>query len=161
LFCKQAILLALWCIGRQLGPREERFFERKNLRRLGFDLASRGKEFLLELSVCGLCVLASEAFWEKRGDGKIAYLVRRHIKVNLGGTRWARLVPAVLVDCLAREDKVRELLDARVEISHRLALVKLLKSSVNWASGGDIENLPRVRRGGGSSLVLPLPSLSL
>jgi hypothetical protein len=101
LFPKQAILLALGCIGRQLGPREERFFERENLRRLGFDLASRGKEFLLELSVCGLCVSASEPFWEKE---RIAYLVRRHIKVNLGGTRWARLVPAVLINCLARED---------------------------------------------------------
>jgi hypothetical protein len=66
----------------------------------------------------------------ERGDGKIAYLVRRHIKVNLGGTRWARLVPAILVNCLAREDKVRELLDARVEIVHRLALVKLLRSPV-------------------------------
>jgi hypothetical protein len=101
------------------------------------------------------------AFLGKRGEGKIAYLVRCHIKVNLGGTRWARLVPAVLVNCLAREDKVRELLDARVEIAHRLALVKLLRSPVSWASGGDIENLPRVRRGGGSSLVPPLPSLSL
>ena len=159
MFCKQAILLALWCIGRQLGPREERFFERKNLRRLGFDLASRGKKFLLELSVCGSRVLASKSFWEKE-DGKITYLVRRHIKVNLGGTRWARLVPVVRVNCLAREDKFRELLDARVEISHRLALVKLLRT-VNWASGGDIGNLPRVRTGGGSSLVPPLPSLSL
>ena len=63
--------------------------------------------------------------------GKIAYLVRRHIKVNLGGTRWARLVPAVLVNCLAREDEVCELLDARVEITHRLALVKLLRNPVN------------------------------
>jgi hypothetical protein len=70
LFSKQAILLALWCIGRQLGPREERFFERKNLRRLGFDLASRGKEFLLELSVCGSCVSALEPFWEKEGKGR-------------------------------------------------------------------------------------------
>lgn len=71
------------------------------------------------------------------GDGRIAYLVRRHIKVDLGGTRWARLVPTVLVNCLAREDEVRELLDARIEVSHRLALVKLLRSPVNWASGGD------------------------
>jgi hypothetical protein len=63
--------------------------------------------------------------------GRIAYLVRRHIKVNLGGTRWARLVPAVLVNCLAREDEVCELLDARVEITHRLALVKLLRNPVN------------------------------
>jgi hypothetical protein len=63
--------------------------------------------------------------------GRIAYLVRRHIKVNLGGTRWARLVPAVLVNCLAGENKVRELLDARVEIAHRLALVKLLRNPVN------------------------------
>ena len=54
------------------------------------------------------------AFLGERGDVKIAYLVRRHIKVNLGGARWARLVPAVLVNCLAREDKVRQLLDARV-----------------------------------------------
>lgn len=106
----------------------------KNLCCLGFDLASRGKEFLLELSIWGLCILASEPFWEKRGDGKITYLVRCHIKVNLRGTRWARLVPTVLVNCLAREDKVHELLDVRVEISHRLALVKLLQSPVNWAS---------------------------
>jgi hypothetical protein len=62
LFCKQTILLVLWCIGRQLGPREKRCFERKNLRRLGFDLASRGKEFLLELSVCDSCVSALEPF---------------------------------------------------------------------------------------------------
>ena len=68
---------------------------------------------------------------EKGGDGKIAYLVRRHIKVDLRGTRWTRLVPAVLINRLAREDKVRELLDARVEISHRLALVKLLRTPVN------------------------------
>ena len=96
----------------------------------------------MELSVCGgLCVLASKAFfWEKEGMGRFAYLVRRHIKVNLGGTRWPRLVPAVLVNCLAREDEVRELLDARVEIAHRLALVKLLRCSVSWASGGDIES---------------------
>jgi hypothetical protein len=80
-----------------------------------------------------------EPFWEEEGDGKITYLVRRHIKVDLGGTRWARLVPTVLVNRLAREDEVRELLDARIEVSHRLALVKLLRSPVNWASGGDIE----------------------
>jgi hypothetical protein len=139
LFCNQAIFLVLWCTGTQLGPHLERFFERKNLRCLGFNLASCGKEFLLELSIWGLCVLASEPFWEKRGDGKITYLVRCHIKVNLGGTCWARLVSAVLVNCLAREDKVHELLDARVEISHRLALVKLLQNPVNWASGGDRE----------------------
>ena len=101
------------------------------------------------------------AFPGEWGDGKIAYLVRRHIKINLGGTRWARLVPTVLVNCLAREDKVRELLDARVEVTHRLALVKLLRSSVNWKSEGEIEDLPRVRRGGGSSLVPPRLSLSL
>jgi hypothetical protein len=123
------------------------------LRHLGFNLTSHGKEFLLELSIWGLCVLASEHFWEKRGDGKIAYLVRCHVKVNLGGTHWARLVPAVLVNCPAREDKVHELLDARVEISHRLALAKLLQSPVNWSSEGGIENLPRVQGGGGSSLV--------
>jgi hypothetical protein len=39
---------------------------------------------------------------------------------------WARLVPAVLVNCLAREGKGRGLLDVHVEIAHRLALVKLL-----------------------------------
>lgn len=161
MFCKQAILLTLWCVGRKLGPREERCFERKNLRRLGFDFASRRKEFLLELSVCVLCVSASEPFLGEREERKITYLVRRHIKVNLGGTRWARLVPAVLVNCLAREDKVRELFDARVQIAHRLALVKLLERLVNWAPGDDIKDLPRVRRGGGFSLVLPLPSLSL
>jgi hypothetical protein len=93
LFCKRAIFLVLWYIGRQLGLREEHFFERKNLRHLGFDITSHGKEFLLELSIWGLCVLASEHFWEKRGDGKIAYLVRCHIKVDLGGTHWARLTP--------------------------------------------------------------------
>lgn len=58
---------------------------------------------------------------------KTTYLVRRHIKVNLGRTRWARLVPAVLVHSLARKNKVRKLLNARVEIFHRFALVQLLR----------------------------------
>jgi len=70
-------------------------------------------------------------FLGERGNGKTAYLVRCHIKVDLGGTRWARLVTAVLVDRLTREDKVRELLDARIEISHRLALIQLLQSPMN------------------------------
>jgi hypothetical protein len=93
--------------------------------------------------------------------GRTAYLVRCHIKVNLGGTRWARLVPAVLVHSLAREDKVRELFDARIEISHRLALIQLLRipsigfRAVTW------RNIPRVQIDGGSSLVPQLPSLSL
>ena len=74
----------------------------------------------------------------KKGE---AYLVRCHIKVDLGGTRGARLVSAVLVNGLAREDKIRELLDARVEIFHRLALVQLLRTlSIGHALGGDIEN---------------------
>ena len=81
--------------------------------------------------------------------------------MNIGRARWARLLPAVLVNCLAREDKVRQLLNARVYIFHRLALVKLLRNPVNWASGGDVENLPRVRKGSGSSLVPSLPSPSL
>ncbi len=34
LFCEQAILLALRCVGRQLGPRKERLFEREDLCRL-------------------------------------------------------------------------------------------------------------------------------
>jgi hypothetical protein len=50
---------------------------------------------------------------------------------NTEGTRWAQLVPVVLVNCLAREDKVHELLNVRIEISLRLALVKLLRSHVN------------------------------
>ena len=74
----------------------------------------------------------------KKGE---AYLVRCHIKVDLGGTRGARLVSAVLVNGLAREYKIRELLDARVEIFHRLALVQLLRTlSIGQASGGDMEN---------------------
>jgi hypothetical protein len=49
LFSEQAILLVLRCVRGQLGPREKRRFERENLRRLRFDLASRGEELLLEL----------------------------------------------------------------------------------------------------------------
>ena len=60
------------------------------------------------------------------GEGRGAYLVGCHIKVNFGGTCRTRLVPAVLANRLTREDKVRELLDARVEIFHRLALIQLL-----------------------------------
>ena len=90
---------------------------------MGFDLASRRKELLLKLDVRG--VSASETW--RGGKGKTTYLVRRHIKVNLGGTRWARLVPAVLVHSLTCKDKVRKLLDARVEIFHRFALVQLLR----------------------------------
>ena len=79
-----------------------------------------------------LCVSTLEPFWEKKGmDGKITYLVRHHIKINLGRTRWAQLVPAVLVNCLVREDNVRELLDVHVEIAHRLALIKPLRNLVN------------------------------
>jgi hypothetical protein len=48
---------------------------------------------------------------------------------DTGGTRWAQLVPVVLVNCLARE--VHELLNARIGISLRLALVKLLQSHVD------------------------------
>ena len=51
LLAKQSVLLAFWRIGRQLGAREERLFERENLRRLGLDLATCGKELLLELCV--------------------------------------------------------------------------------------------------------------
>ena len=70
-----------------------------------------------------------------------AYLVRCHIKVNLGRTRGARLVPAVFVNGLARKDKIRELLNARVEIFHRLALIQLLQTlSIGQASSGDMEN---------------------
>ena len=70
------------------------------------------------------------SFW--RGIGKRgAHLVRRHVKVDLGGTRRTRLVPTVLVNCLACEDEVGELLDARVEVFHRLALVQLLQIPVN------------------------------
>jgi len=130
LFSEQAILLALWCVRGQLGPREERHFQRKDLRRLRFDLASCGKKLLLELGRSCMRVSFGGGAWEKRERGwmgRTAYLVRCHVKVNLGGTRWARLVPAVLIYCLAGEDKVRELLDARVEVFHRLALVQLLR----------------------------------
>ena len=51
-----------------------------------------------------LRMLALKTFWERDGMGRNAYLVRCHIKVHLGGTRWTRFVPAVLVNCLARED---------------------------------------------------------
>jgi hypothetical protein len=61
------------------------------------------------------------------GAKKEAYLVWCHVKVNLGGTRWARFVSAVLADRLARKDEVRELFDASVEVFHRLALVQLLR----------------------------------
>ena len=37
---------------------------------------------------------------------------------------WAQLIPGVLVNCQGRE--LAELLDARVEIARRLALLKFL-----------------------------------
>jgi hypothetical protein len=81
LFCNQAIFLVLWCIGTQLGPHLEHFFERKNLRCLGFNLASCGKEFLLELSIWGLgfvrisfgAFLGEKRGWEDHVLGKVSY----------------------------------------------------------------------------------------
>ena len=69
-----------------------------------------------------------------------AYLVWCHVKVNFGGTRWARLVSTVLVNRLTRKDKVCELLDASIEILHRLALIQLLQVSSIGLRDGDVEN---------------------
>jgi hypothetical protein len=68
---------------------------------LGFDLASCGKELLLELDVWGMSALEIR---KRREMEKTIYLVRCHIKVDLGGTCWARLVTTVIPYCLARKD---------------------------------------------------------
>ena len=51
LLAEQAVFLAFWRIGGQLGTREERLFECKNLRRLRLDLTACGEELLLKLCV--------------------------------------------------------------------------------------------------------------
>jgi len=47
---------------------------------------------------------------KRKETRKAAHLVKCHIKIHLGGTRWARLNTTILADCLARKDKAHELL---------------------------------------------------
>lgn len=53
-------------------------------------------------------------------------LIRGHVEVDLHRARRPALIALVLVHGLARQDELRELLDARIEVVHRKTLVELL-----------------------------------
>ena len=156
LLAEQAVFLAFWRVGRQLGAREKRLFEREDLRRLGLDLAACGEELLLELHV-------REFFWGEWGreewlptwygvmsKSTLEGLAGRDSSPRFSSTVW--LVRMRLVSCLMRALR---------------SFIALLSSSCCTFPSTSIgpqdarRRSPRAQRDAGSSLEPLPPSPSL
>ncbi len=78
---------------------------------------------------------------------KAVYLIWGHVKVYLHWASWSRVFDFVY--CLARQNKLRQLLDSCIQIPHRLRFFQFLECrlvSTHVIHDGAMEDLPRVQK---------------